>query len=116
MFNECRLRGAKMIETRGYRRQDHRAVVAILVWIQMDISQPAQEQGAVIAAQQFLADFDELVNETLAFFHPPPPAFLVAFPPNNHPVADFLARQCVLVSFAWPEIRLDHPPGERAFG
>src|SRR5437016_6372473 len=80
----------------------------------MEISQPSQKQGPVVAAHQFLADPDELVDEALAFC-PSPSAFFVAFPPNNAPVADLLDRQCVLVPFASPKIWLDHLRGDRAF-
>src|SRR5437870_4391584 len=104
----------KMIESCWNRGHDNRPVLGSPPLVRIEISQPAQKQGPVIAAHEFLADGDELVDEALAFC-PPPSAFFVAFPRNNTPVADFLDRQCVLVPFTSPEIWLDRLRGDRAF-
>src|SRR6266699_1403613 len=103
-----------MIESCWNRRHDDRAVLGLPPLVRIEISQPSQKQGPVVAAHQFLADPDEFVYEALAFC-PPPSAFFVAFPPNNTPVADFLDRQCVLVPSASPKIWLDRLRSERAF-
>src|SRR4051812_29422053 len=88
-----------MIESCWNRRHDNCAVLGILPLVRIEISQPSQKQGPVIAAHQFLADPHEFVDEARAFC-PPPASFFVAFPPNNTPVVDLLERQCVLVPFA----------------
>src|SRR6266508_514984 len=103
-----------MIESCWNRGHDNRAVLGSPPLVRVEISQPSQKQGPVVAAHQFLANPDELVNEALAFC-PPPSAFFVAFPRNNTPVADFLDRQCVLVPFTSPEIWLDRLRNDRAF-
>src|SRR5438876_9037965 len=95
-----------MIESCWNRRHDHRAVLGISPLVRIEISQPSQKQGPVVAAHQFLADPDELVNEALALC-PSPAAFFVAFPPDNTPVADFLDRQGVLVMVASSKICLN---------
>src|SRR6266852_1045533 len=103
-----------MIEFCWNRRHDNRAVLGIPPLVRIEISQPSQKQGPVVAAHQFLANPDELVDEALAFC-PPPSAFFVAFPIDDRPVADFLYRQCVLVPFASPKIWLDGLHDDRAF-
>src|SRR5437879_4419188 len=99
-----------MIESCRNRRHDNRAVPRITPLLRIEISQPAQKQGPVVAPHHFLADPDEFVDEALALC-PPPSAFFVAFPPNNTPVADFLDRQCLLVLFASSKIWLDRLRG-----
>src|SRR5258707_11379071 len=103
-----------MIESCWNRRHDNRAVLVVLPLVRIEISQPSQKQGPVVAAHQFLANSDELVNDALTFC-PSPSAFLIPFPRNTTSVADCLDRQCVLVPFASPEIWLDRLRGDRAF-
>src|SRR6059058_246892 len=103
-----------MLQSCWNRRHDNRAVLGVPPLVRIEISQPSQKQGPVVAAHQLLADADELVDEALAFC-PLPSTFFVAFPPNNTPVTDFLERQRVFVMFASPKIWLDHLPGDRAF-
>ena len=56
-----------MIESCWNRRHDNLAVFGIPPLVRVEISQPSQQQGPVVAAHQFLADPDELVEEALAF-------------------------------------------------